>query len=850
MTKLQNSETRFGEVEECKPENFVKFLEKISNIFRMSRQVIDEFTGETRWESNRPNIGVTDEQFQDFVNLLARFKVCKTHVDFHTSKFSNKKLEKVCNHSVNCSKGGCHIFEGVKQICFENLCGIPCGCDSTNDEEMKTKLNAIQLTIDALKLDLDKSTDPRETNRLTLCIEKYVKDLVECHPKIHLGQKLVKPNVVVDTSNVTFDNVLKSSQRFEFNDPEFTEFMKTEIERKKVLSHLNMNASKIANAFRSYKFKNLKMKMSLTNPEHLEYLSSGAFFVGLSLERFMIVKEEFTNWSKYWRNLSYQEFHSFVLKKTEIWNSLGTVTHLEDDVIVEVHVPSEKDDYLNFWSWIRNIPHHKDPHIIEGVKDVVMNAYDLFLLYKEEYSTFAITFSEWINLNPSISKAVDLMRNHSVTYTCAKRYIEMDVSRSGMSVVEFSRYNPKMVNVWMKINHELPFLGMGVIDIDTFIRDEEYYVEYILSGWWIYYEKKDVGGFSKYISDKQNNWKFTPLKVTYNPSVQKSRDEKLKADEELKAHIKAHHDEIAREKAQMKKLRMSRLAALRASRKKVKPESDSDSSDSDSSDSDSDSSDSDSSDSDSDSEVDFNFNVDDMLNEEFTKSVQKLNSKMHVPSGSLYFFRTQTDRGTHDIYIGPFESEEKAKEVVTEMKVWNKNGGSRTMKPRIEKDDDSGMLTSWNIVFGDTSNNRRNDKKESRGVIPYDWVPNMIVHLCNTCLSGVCVVSQFCTNITCIDSLLKQAKTTPTTKIVPAYKVQRVSKVVTPKVVALAPKVETPKIETPKVVTPKVVAVNQSLLMQKKVLAFTTKSKLPFARANDKDDDYSYDWDSSWNEEW
>jgi hypothetical protein len=242
-----------------------------------------------------------------------------------------------------------------------------------------------------------------------------------------------------------------------------------------------------------------------------------------------------------------------------------------------------------------------------------------------------------------------------------------------------------------------------------------------------------------------------------------------------------------------------------------------------------------------------------MLNAEFTKSVQKLNSKMNVPSGSLYFFRSQTDRGTHDIYIGPFESEEKANEVMSEMKVWNKNGGSRTMKPRLEEDKDSGMLTSWNIVFGDTSNNRRNDKKESRGVIPYDWVPNMIVHLCNTCLSGVCEANQFCTNITCIDSLLKQAKTTPTTKSVPAYKTQKVTKVVTPKVVTpkvVIPKVETPKVETPKVVAPKVVAQNQSRSMQNKVIAIT-KSKLPFARVNDRDDDYGYgDWDSSWNEEW
>ena len=167
--------------------------------------------------------------------------------------------------------------------------------------------------------------------------------------------------------------------------------MKAEFERKKAITLINDKATIIANAFRFYKFKSIRIEMTpQTNSDHLEYLSSGAYFVGLSLERFLIMKEEFTNWSKFWRKMSYQEFHSFVLKKNETLGSMGIKTEIEDDVVVEIHIPSEKDNYLNFWSWLRNIPIEKDPTIIGDAMDLVSKGYDLFLIYKDQCPTFII----------------------------------------------------------------------------------------------------------------------------------------------------------------------------------------------------------------------------------------------------------------------------------------------------------------------------------------------------------------------------------------------------------------------------------------------------------------------------
>ena len=65
------------------------------------------------------------------------------------------------------------------------------------------------------------TTDSTEINYLKRCIDKYVKDLVDSHPKIHMsfyGITLKKPLVLIDTSHVHFDHVMKTSIRFNPND--------------------------------------------------------------------------------------------------------------------------------------------------------------------------------------------------------------------------------------------------------------------------------------------------------------------------------------------------------------------------------------------------------------------------------------------------------------------------------------------------------------------------------------------------------------------------------------------------------------------------------------------------------
>jgi hypothetical protein len=764
--KLENSDTRFGNVEECVPDNFIKLLDKIVNISRMSKEVQDDFTGETRWILNRPDIGFTDEQYDDFIALCRKFHVCEKHVKYHVSKICDKnykpKVDEICNHSINCKKG-CHIFEGENEICFENLCGHPCQCKFKTSEAAEINKEMISKSINSFKVELKKSTDPSEINRLELCIEKFVKDYIESNPKIHLSKyniKFSKLSMFTDTSHVTFNHNMVPSKKFNYEDPEFTKYMKAEIKKKQELNLHNLKALIIQTAFRLYKFKIIKSELSpQTNETHLEYISSGAYFVGISLEKYKTIKIEFDNWTKYWKNMTFNDFHSFVLKKTEIWNSIDTTTHIENDVVVETHIASEKDNYLNFWSWLRKIPIHQDIMVIGESADIVQDAYDLFLTYKDECPKFNITFSDWIKSKPSVLEAVELMKLHSVMYICAKRYIDMDVKKTGLSVEEFSKYNYNTIKVWMKTNYEIEhlkkykpeILGIEPINIQTFISDEESYVEYYLGGWWNCYNKDH--GFNSFISDKQNGWKYVPLKNSIVPSLKYEHEQLLLVKKEKEERIKNQQKEMLEAKIKENKEKKNKLAAMRAAKKNKgdnKKNIDQNSSSDSSSDSISDSD----SDSDSDSEIEFKSDSNFDFKSEIKKdNNQQLNAMMDVPYNNLYVYRDLNDRGTNNIHIGPFETESKAKKVMESIRMWNKKA-SRTMKPRIVIDDIPGMKTSWNIVFGDTTNT----KKEIRGINPYEWVLSLINHLCNTSLFDTHNISMFHTNIDYIDYQLYEAR--------------------------------------------------------------------------------------------
>lgn len=831
--KLENSDTRFGDVEECIPENFVKLLDKIINISRMSKECQDELTGEKHWVTNRPDIGFTDEQYDDFISLCRRFHLCEKHVKHHISLICDKKYkpkaENICNHSINCKKG-CHIFEGENEICFENLCGLPCRCKSAL--QVQTIQEEIKKTIYAFNDELEKTKDSDEINRLSTCIEKYMKDYVDANPKIHLSQfgiKLEKNYNIQDTSHVTFDHKMIASKKFNYDDPEFNKLMKDEIEKKNIIRIQNKNVSIIQLAFRLYKFKIIKSKLSPNdNVIHHDYLSSGAYFVGLSIERFTNLQIEFNNWSNYWRSMSYHDFHVFILKKLEIWNSMGIKTFVEDDVVIETNIASEKDNYLNFWSWIRKIPIDQDITVVGTALDVVQKAYDLFLTFKTECPNFSMNFSDWISSKSDINQAVELMRKHSVMYICAKKYIDMNVISSGLTIEQFSKYNHTTVKVWMKTIFEIEqlkkykptTLGIDIIDIDTFIVNQESYIEYYLGGWWDYY--KDDYGFDKFIADKLNGWKYVPLTNSIVPSLKIEREAKQaikKAEEEM---IQLRIKETLEEKIKEKNLKKKKLEALRALKNKKKNnkvvESDSElSSDSDSS-------------SDSSSDSDFEFEK---------HKPQKLNSMMQVPCDNLYVFRNQTARGTYDIYTGPFESEGKAKLVMDSMRAWNKKA-SRTMRPKVVIDDNPDMKTSWNIVFGDTTNSRKNDKKETRGIIPYDWVLSLIQHLCETCLLETHSLAKFHTNIELIDYKLYEARNKPIveTKVTKKPIVEtKVNNKISKKVIVL-PNAETDKVKKV-ITTPKTVPEVKKVITTPVLPKVTNK---PFLKVDNRLDDYYEDW--------
>ena len=911
---------RFDEMDGPEPENFCKKLSAMNKIFNLGHKIPDPITGEQRWTSNRPNLNITDDEYETMCSLNARFEVCDKHVNYEMSKlyFKPLSIDNVCRHSVNCFKG-CHVFEGVSLICKEYFFEGKCDCEFKTPLAAKSRIAQINVSIDEFKAELKilskidnidklnaelktssnefKTADIKtklkilaevvkskivEISYLERCIDKCTKDLIK-FSKIHIdgcfGLK------IKDTSHVSFEHEMKAS-KFYSNDPKFTEFIKMENKRKKY-------GSMIVKAYRAYKFKNKDIRFKFkelrktlspqTNIDHYDYLVSGAYFCGVSLSHFMVVKEEFMNWVQNWsRKMSYTKFHSYAFEKREIWNSMGVETlHVNttfhkksaenENECIETSIVSEKDMYLNFWSWLNDVPLDKDPLIITGAEDVV---FDLFPLYKEECSPrFSITFSMWIASKSDISSTVKLMREHQVSYICAKKYIDLNVEQSGLSIEEFSKHNPKTVKDWIKINQEIPFLGFEKISIETFIKDCEFYNEYIFGGWWLHYKKN--GGFQKYISDKQSGWSFVPLNVVWNPSEQIKREEQRAIELEQRMFIDKQQKEIADEKAALKKERKEIRMKILKSRKEIVSDSDSDSdsesdSDSDSSDSDSDSSDSDSDSSDSsDSDSsDVEFNLENLLAEQYNDCVQKLNSKMNVPGGCVYVFREQTERETFEIFIGPFNSAIMASQVLDEIKKWNKKSGSRTMKPRVEIDDSQKDSTSWNVVFGDAKTTH-----SRYGVVAYSWILCMINHLCETCLATTHNVSKFYTNISQIDNLLKQSKVAPVIKTVPVktpIKTLSIKEItikttsvveITPTETKTIPVVEItptgtktiPVVEITPTGTKTISITNIKTLhhetMQKKITSISTKlKKLPFVKSGNWEEDLSEEYydDEDW----
>ena len=118
------------------------------------------------------------------------------------------------------------------------------------------------------------------------------------------------------------------------------------------------------------------------------------------------------------------------------------------------------------------------------------------------------------------------------------------------------------------------------------------------------------------------------------------------------------------------------------------------------------------------------------------------------------------------------------------------------MIPKVIIDDSPEMKTSWNIMFGDTTNSRKSDKKETRGIVVYEWLLSMIDHLCETCFLGTHTCTQFHTNIDSIKFQLYEARNKPIAvkkesskpKVVPAPKIAAVPKCVPTFKVIPAPK--------------------------------------------------------------
>jgi len=162
------------------------------------------------------------------------------------------------------------------------------------------------------------------------------------------------------------------------------------------------------------------------------------------------------------------------------------------------------------------------------------------------------------------------------------------------------------------------------------------------------------------------------------------------------------------------------------------------------------------------------------------------------------------------------------------------------MRPKIMIDNRPEMNKSWNVVFGDTTNVKKSDKKEIRGIIPYEWVISLIQHLCDTCLAETHTLAKFHTNIELIDYQLYEARNNPVEKPAPKPIIKKkIEKVIPVKVkpekivpikkseLKVIPVKSEPKIVPVKKPEPKIVPV---------------KSNKPFLKVSDKIDEYEI-WD-------
>ena len=731
--------------------------------------------------------------------------------------------EEICIHGFNCKRGS--HYSGIKNdtvpvFCMEEICGN-CTCDSL--AVVKEKRAALSNQLAKLKAERIKlKAEGIPTKQLNTTIETVAWSYINTFRKLHFSEFGCKPlteacqfsaqvEQIFVPSIESFDalKTMTQEERTAYNarvEIEHALFIKENNARKEIAEK---KAAEEKVAYDIW-YANLIATIDFSNPIQADFINKSAFKC-MTLQEYIEDSSSnadtarcFNTWYESYQSISFRRFNNDVKNKMIIWENLGIERRIiksededHDDEVEEFHIPSEKDNYLNFWAWYKKIPITADKNVVGDLGDLVINAPDLFQEYRNACPSFYPSFPVWINRDMFRAEMVAIFQaSNGIDYFDVCRYVKYNVQSSGMTLQEFAKYHYKDVMLWMSVNKERRALNESKFTMDEVLANSGIFTEFYLKGWWKHYN----GDIAKFLQSKKEGWKHTASGIRSFASENSVLNAKLEAkrikqekDAAMFLNMNKLIDSTGRLNQEAIGISESAPVTKTSIRAKKIVDSDSDSSDSDSDSSDSDSGSdcsnksdssdsdsdsgsdcsdkSDSSDSDSDSgsdcsdesdfcrfdaRSDFNSNMDNFLK---PKKVLPLNGLTVIGHAfDYYVYREQTteerkkgDVVVRKICVGPFNSESRANNVEQALKTYNKTKGGRGMNTKVVKTE--GIATKsadcWNVVYGDTVTSKyENDTS-------YDWIAEFINGACSE--SGVFAgssVNKFTSNISSLQATL------------------------------------------------------------------------------------------------
>jgi hypothetical protein len=772
------------------PSNFQQILDTWKLFARSARKCKEQFV----IDDIRP-MGLfsgPDSTEENQVWALSRFTgICNQDVTCEykklvgeiTGKSSHIKGEDICSHGGNCRKDT-HISGSngvVRAFCMDELCGR-CKCDSL--ETVMEKRQNLRVKLEQLKAErIKRKADGVPIGSLETTIESTAWQFVNTFRKRHFSEfgysmltKITETTKPEETFTLeSFDHELESmtdDERAKYN---------ARIKKEHDLFLEKTRLAKLAAEEKAAKEKaaadlvlqELLKTIDISSPLECRFIASKAYLY-MSLTDFIKdcvssseANDIFGKWSMYFTTFcSFHQFRKDVENKLEIWINLGIErrctqkadTDGHEDQFEEIWVPSEKEEFKDFWAWYENIPITKDKSIVGNLSHLIEAAPELFQQYRTECPTFDTTFPEWIEQNPTVTEIVKLFHDSREDFFVVSRYVQMGVQSTKMTIREFAKHKHTDVSFWMQINTERKHLKSSPLSLEECIANATLYKDFYLKGWHVHYE------IEEFIKQKNDHWQFKESGVRTLASENSGFAAKIKAKMDKQAKAAEMYLMSSRLINSDGSLNFEAFGLGKAQPVVKKPtksmisvvsDDESDSSDDESvsstssdaesvssTSSDAESVSSTSSDAESKSFNDFDFDFDDGCAELLTKPKKVLPLNAMTSIGNFHKFHvyreeTKEDRQKGEVivrtnYFGPFASEVNATNVLNALSHFNKtSGGGRTMHLKVEKTCGVPDVSAdcWNVVYGDTKNPKY-EKPES-----YDWIVTFINKECTK--SGV-----------------------------------------------------------------------------------------------------------------